>query len=155
MRSNTEMSEQARLNCANAISAVLADTYLLYLKTHNFHWNVEGDQFYTLHKLFEEQYRELWASVDNLAERVRALGHPAPGTYAKFQAFSSIQDNEDIPAGAEMVRELIADNAAVARTIRSALRTVQEAGDEASASLLADRLAAHEKQIWMMRSMTD
>lgn len=155
MRSNTEMSEQARLNCASAISAVLADTYLLYLKTHNFHWNVEGDQFYTLHKLFEEQYRELWASVDDLAERVRALGLPAPGTYAKFQALASVKDNEDIPAGAEMVRELISDNAAVARTIRSALRTVQEAGDEASASLLADRLATHEKQIWMMGSMTD
>ncbi|WEX12122.1 Dps family protein [Chelativorans sp. AA-79] len=153
MTSNIEMTDEAKKACAEALSKVLADTYVLYLKTHNYHWNVEGPKFRSLHEMFEEQYRDLWSSIDDIAERIRALGHYAPGTYAKFQALSTVKDNEDIPAADDMLKELIADNGMVARTIRSALPTIQEAGDEASAGLLADRLTTHEKQLWMMKSM--
>jgi starvation-inducible DNA-binding protein len=153
MSSNIEMTDEAKKACAEALSKVLADTYVLYLKTHNYHWNVEGPKFRSLHETFEEQYRDLWDSIDDIAERIRALGHYAPGTYAKFQALSTIKDNEDIPSADNMLKELIADNETVARTIRSALSTTQDAGDEASAGLLADRLTTHEKQLWMMKSM--
>lgn len=153
MPSNIEMTDEARKACAEALSKVLADTYVLYLKTHNYHWNVEGPKFRSLHEMFEEQYRDLWDSIDDIAERIRALGHYAPGTYAKFRALATVQDNEDLPAADEMFNELIADNQTVARTIRAALTTIQAAGDEASAGLLTDRLATHEKQLWMMKSM--
>lgn len=153
MKSNVELSEQAKKACAAALTAALADSYVLYLKTHNFHWNVEGPDFYTLHKLFEEQYLDLWASVDLLAERIRSLGSPAPGTYAKFQAAATIRDNEEIPTSSAMVQELLADNRTAEATTRSALRAVQDAGDEATAGVLTERLAYFEKQIWMMGSM--
>lgn len=153
MPSNIEMSEKARKDCAEALSRVLADTYLLYLKTHNFHWNVEGANFRSLHLMFEEQYRELWDAVDVLAERIRALGQYAPGTYGKFRALATIEDNENVPAADDMLSELIADNGKVAKTIRMALRIAQDSGDDASEGLLADRLTAHEKQVWMMKSM--
>lgn len=153
MSSNIEMTDEAKKVCVDALSKILADTYVLYLKTHNYHWNVEGPKFRSLHEMFEEQYRDLWDSIDDIAERIRALGHYAPGTYAKFQALSTVKDNEDIPVADNMLKELIADNETVTRTIRSALPTVQEAGDEASAGLLTDRLTTHEKQLWMMKSM--
>jgi starvation-inducible DNA-binding protein len=153
MLRNTELSEQAKRNCAEALSKVLADTFLLYLKTHNYHWNVEGPQFLALHVKFEEQYRDLWSSVDDIAERIRALGHTAPGTTANLNELSDVRESGSIPTAAEMLRELVGDHATAASTIRAALSTIQAAGDEATAGLLVDRLAYHEKQLWMMRSM--
>lgn len=153
MPSNVELSAEAKKQCAAALTSVLADSYILYLKTHNFHWNVEGPNFLALHQMFELQYRDLWASVDELAERIRSLGQPAPGTYAKFAAAASIADNEGIPPAHDMLRELLADNRTAAATTRAALRTVQDAGDEATAGILTDRLAYFEKQAWMMDSM--
>jgi starvation-inducible DNA-binding protein len=143
---------QPKLDSAQALSKVLADTFLLYLKTHNFHWNVEGPRFRSLHQMFEEQYQSLWTSVDELAERIRALGQYAPGTYAKFKALATVRESEAIPGCDDMLRELIADNETVAGTIRAAIGVAQSAGDEATAGLLTDRLKFHEKQIWMMKS---
>jgi starvation-inducible DNA-binding protein len=153
MAAKVEMSEQGKKACAEALSKVLADTYFLYFKTHNYHWNVVGPKFRALHEIFDEQYTDLWKSLDEIAERIRALGSQAPGTYAKLHALAAIKENEKIPGADDMLRELIADNETVTRTIRSALAAAQEAGDEASAGLLADRLATHEKQLWMMNSM--
>jgi starvation-inducible DNA-binding protein len=153
MPRNLELTEQGKRECAEALSKVLADTFLLYLKTHNFHWNVEGPQFLALHEKFEEQYRELWNSIDDIAERIRALGQPAPGTAEKLRTLAQIIENQAIPAASEMLRELINDNETAAGTIRAALSTAQAAGDEATADLLSDRLAYHEKQLWMMTSM--
>jgi starvation-inducible DNA-binding protein len=153
MPRNLELTEQAKRDCAEALSKVLADTFVLYLKTHNFHWNVEGPQFLALHEKFEEQYRDLWGSIDDIAERIRALGQPAPGTTDKLRTLAEITENQALPAASEMLRELIGDNEAAASTIRAALSTAQAAGDEATAGLLTDRLAYHEKQLWMMRSM--
>jgi starvation-inducible DNA-binding protein len=152
MPRNLEPTEQGRRDCAEALSKVLADTFLLYLKTHNFHWNVQGAQFLGLHVKFEEQYRDLWNSIDDIAERIRALGHTAPGTTAKLTELSEIREQPAIPSAAEMLRQLVSDHGTAARTIRAALSTAQAAGDEATAGLLADRLAYHEKQLWMIRS---
>jgi starvation-inducible DNA-binding protein len=152
MNINIELTAHAKQECAEALAKVLADTFVLYLKTHNFHWNVEGPQFVGLHKLFEEQYRDLWNALDEIAERIRALGHHAPGTTEKFNELSQVKESDGIPASAEMLHALIADNEAVVHTIRAALSTAQSAGDEATAGLLADRLAYHEKQMWMMKS---
>ena len=153
MSRNVEMSEQARRECAEAVEKVLADTFLLYLKTHSFHWNVEGPQFRVLHEMFEEQYRDLWDAIDEIAERIRALGHPAPGTTRKFRDLAEVRESDLIPSAAEMLQQLVSDNATAARTIRAALATAQNAGDEATAGMLGDRLAYHEKQMWMMKSM--
>ncbi len=139
---------------SDALCRVLADTYILYLKTHNFHWNVEGPKFRNLHKMFEEQYNDLWQSLDDIAERIRALGYYAPGTYAKLRALARVRENEDIPAEDDMLKELIADNETTANTIQTALKVAQDAGDEPSAGLLTDRLTTLEKQLWMMRSMS-
>ena len=152
MERNLELSEQNRRACAGALSKVLANTFLLYLKTHNFHWNVEGPQFFALHEKFEEQYRDLWNSIDDIAERIRALGQPAPGTTAKLKDLSEIRENPEIPAAGDMLRELVRDHETASHTVRAALSTVQAAGDEASAGLLTDRRTYHEKQLWMMRS---
>jgi starvation-inducible DNA-binding protein len=145
---------QAKRECAETLAKVLSDTFVLYLKTHNFHWNVEGPQFIGLHEMFEEQYRDLWSSIDDIAERIRALGQPAPGTTGKLKELAEIKENDRVPPAAEMLHELVKDNETAARTIRAALSTAQTAGDEATASLLADRLTYHEKQVWMMRSLT-
>jgi len=152
MAAKTESVGNARADCVGALSKVLADTYILYLKTHNFHWNVEGPRFRSLHQMFEEQYRELWRSVDEIAERIRALGQYAPGTYAKFKALASVKETEAIPKCDDMLRQLIGDNEIVIETIRNGLRAAQNAGDEATVGLLTGRLAYHEKQLWMMRS---
>jgi len=153
MTRNVELSEQVKRECAEALDKVLADTFILYLKTHNFHWNVEGPQFRALHEMFEEQYRDLWDSIDEIAERIRALGHPAPGTMDKFKDLAEVREGDSIPSAAEMLQQLVRDNATVVRTIRAALATAQDGGDEATAGLLGDRLAYHEKQMWMMKSM--
>jgi starvation-inducible DNA-binding protein len=147
------MTNERQKICAAALSKALADTYVLYLKTHNFHWNVEGEKFRALHEIFEAQYRDMWEALDEIAERIRALGEYAPGTYAKFAKLSSIKDNEKIPPGDDMLRELIADNQTLAVTLVDAIKTLQDAGDEPSAGLLVDRQTSHEKQIWMMKAM--
>jgi starvation-inducible DNA-binding protein len=147
------LGENARKQVAEGLSRVLADSYTLYLKTHNFHWNVEGPHFRTLHLLFEEQYQELAAAVDAIAERVRALGHYAPGSYAQFVRLASIKEEAGVPPAEDMMRILVDDNTAVVRTLRAALPTAQEAGDEASVDLIVGRIAVHEKAAWMLRSL--
>ena len=152
MPSNVEMTEQGKKDSAEVLSRVLADTYILYLKTHSYHWNVEGPMFPSLHDMFEKQYRNLWSALDDIAERIRALGEYAPGTHAAFKALATVEDGEGLPDAKAMVFELVADNEIVARTLRSAISTTQSVGDEASADLMIDRLSIHEKQIWMMKS---
>jgi starvation-inducible DNA-binding protein len=135
------------------LSKVLADTYTLYLKTHNFHWNVEGPMFNTLHLMFMEQYTELWTALDAIAERVRSLGFPAPGTYTEFARLTSIEETEGVPEALEMVRLLVAGHEAVTRTARAAFPSAEKAGDESTCDLLTQRLQIHEKTAWMLRSL--
>jgi len=142
-----------REKVADALSHLLADTYGLYLKTHNFHWNVEGPMFNTLHLMFMTQYTELWNALDEIAERIRALGYPAPGSYKAFAKLSSIDDEEGVPEALAMVRQLVKGHEAVARTARAAFGPAEKAGDEATADLLTQRLQIHEKTSWMLRSL--
>jgi len=135
------------------LSRVLADTYTLYLKTHNFHWNVEGPMFNTLHLMFMGQYTELWNALDLVAERIRSLGFPAPGTYGEFAKLSSIEETAGVPEAMEMVRLLVAGHEAVARTVRSVFPTADKAHDESTTDLLTQRLQVHEKTAWMLRSI--
>lgn len=147
------MTNDPKKASAAALSKVLANTYILYLKTHNYHWNVEGAKFHALHVMFEEQYRDMWDALDEIAERIRALGEYAPGTYAKFSKLASIKDNEEIPDAKDMLKELVADNETLVEILAEAIKTVQDAGDEPSAGMLTDRQTTHEKQVWMMKSM--
>jgi starvation-inducible DNA-binding protein len=135
------------------LSHVLADSYALYLKTHNFHWNVEGPRFRDLHLMFEEQYTELAGAVDQIAERIRALGQYAPGSFGQFSRLASVKDAEGVPKAEDMVRQLAADHEVVEKTIRSALPAAQRAGDEVTVALLIDRMAVHEKTAWMLHSL--
>ena len=144
---------QDREKIADGLARLLADTYSLYLKTHNFHWNVEGPMFNTLHQMFMGQYTELWNSLDLVAERIRSLGFPAPGTYGEFAKLSSIEETPGVPEALEMVRVLVAGHEAVARTIRSVFPTADDAHDESTADLLTQRLQVHEKTAWMLRSL--
>jgi starvation-inducible DNA-binding protein len=144
-----------RKSIAGKLSRLLADSYTLYLKTHNFHWNVTGPMFRDLHLLFEEQYTELATAIDLLAERVRTLGAPAPGTYSEFQKLTRIKEPEGVPSAIEMIAELTADHETISRSLRDALPVAQGADDESTASLLADRLAVHEKAAWMLRSLLE
>jgi len=153
---NIGISEKDRAAIADGLSRLLADTYTLYLTTHNFHWNVTGPMFNTLHLMFMEQYTELWNAVDPVAERIRSLGHPAPGSYAQFGELSSIRDVPvDPPKALEMVAILVEGHEAVARTARSIFPTVEKAGDEPTADLLTQRLAVHEQTAWMLRSLLE
>jgi len=141
---------------AGGLSRLLADTYTLYLTTHNFHWNVTGPMFNTLHAMFMTQYTELWNAVDPIAERIRALGHPAPGSYAQFGALSSIADVPATPPKAlEMVGILVQGHQAVARTARAVFPLAAEADDQPTADLLTQRLDIHEKTAWMLRSLLE
>lgn len=142
-----------RERVVEALSRLLADTYTLYLKTHNFHWNVEGPMFNTLHLMFMEEYTEMWQALDEIAERIRALGYPAPGTYRAFAELSSIEETDGVPEALEMVRLLVKGHEAVARTARAAFDPVGKAGDESTADLLTQRLQVHEKTAWMLRSL--
>jgi len=135
------------------LAKVLADTYSLYLKTHNFHWNVEGPMFNTLHLMFMEQYTELWNALDAVAERIRSLGYPAPGTNSQFARLTSIEETEGVPDALEMVRLLVAGHEAVARTARATFPAAEKGGDESTADLLTQRLQVHEKTAWMLRSL--
>ena len=153
-RINIGISEKDRAAIAAGLSKLLADTYTLYLTTHNFHWNVTGPMFNTLHLMFMTQYTELWNAVDPVAERIRSLGHAAPGSYAQFGRLSSIKDvPEDPPKALEMVRILVEGHEAVARTARALFPVVNAADDQPTADLLTQRMQVHEKNAWMLRSL--
>ena len=138
---------------ADALSNVLADTFIVYLKTHNFHWNVTGPMFHTLHQMFEEQYNELWLAVDPIAERIRSLGFSAPGSYGEFAKLTYLQESPVARNATEMIAELLRDHETTARTVRSALAVARTAVDAPTEDLLTQRLAAHEKAVWMLRSL--
>jgi starvation-inducible DNA-binding protein len=152
-RMDIGISEGDRKEIAAGLSRLLADTYTLYLKTHNFHWNVTGPMFQTLHLMFETQYNELALAVDLIAERIRALGLPAPGSYADFAKLSSIKDAVGVPHAKEMIKELVEAQEAVIRTARSVFPAVEKASDEPTADLLTQRMNIHEKTAWMLRSL--
>ncbi|MGD9834019.1 MAG: Dps family protein [Piscinibacter sp.] len=153
---NIGISEKDRAAIAGGLSRLLADTYTLYLTTHNFHWNVTGPMFNTLHAMFMAQYTELWNAVDPIAERIRSLGSPAPGSYAQFGALASIKDAPAKPPKAmEMVKILVDGHEAVARTARSIFPLADAAGDEPTADLLTQRLTVHEQTAWMLRSLLE
>lgn len=150
---NIGISETDRQQIAEGLSRLLADTYTLYLKTHNFHWNVTGPMFQTLHLMFEEQYNELALAVDAVAERIRTLGFPAPGTYQEYSQLTSIQEAKGVPSAQEMIKELVEGQEAVVRTARSVFPLADKANDEPTADLLTQRLQIHEKTAWMLRSL--
>ena len=149
------ISDKDRAAISKGLSALLADTYTLYLTTHNFHWNVTGPMFNTLHLMFETQYTELWQANDLIAERIRALGHPAPGTYAEFVELASIPETPGQPSAEAMVRLLVEGNEAVVRTAREMFPAVDKVGDEPTADLLTQRMQVHEKNAWMLRSLLE
>ncbi|GAA0829785.1 MAG: DNA starvation/stationary phase protection protein [Cupriavidus sp.] len=153
MSVNIGISDKDRKKIAEGLCKLLADTYTLYLKTHNFHWNVTGPMFNTLHLMFETQYNELALAVDAIAERIRALGYPAPGTYKEYAKLSSIAEEEGVPEATDMIRKLVEGQEAVVRTARSLFPVIDAAGDEPSADLLTQRMQTHEKTAWMLRSM--
>lgn len=146
---------QARQEIVAGLSRLLADTYTLYLKTHNFHWNVTGPMFQTLHTMFETHYNELALAVDEIAERIRALGFPAPGTYNAFQQLSSIPETEGVPKAKDMIRLLMEGHQAVARTARSVFPLAESAHDAPTGDLLTRRMEVHEKTAWMLRSLLE
>ena len=152
---NIGIKEQDRKNLAQGLSKVLADSYLLYLKTHAFHWNVEGPMFNTLHLMFEEQYNELFTAVDEIAERIRALGYPAPGSYKSFSKLSSIKESEDSLSANEMIKELLEGQETVIRTLRDLIAVANTAQDESTADLATARMKQHEKVAWMLRSLLE
>jgi starvation-inducible DNA-binding protein len=144
-----------REEIANGLSRVLADSYTLYLKTHNFHWNVTGPMFQTLHLMFEGQYNELALAVDLIAERIRALGLPAPGTYKQFIALSAIREEEGVPKAQDMIRRLVEGHETVARTARQAFKIAESVSDQPTCDLLTQRMQVHEKTAWMLRSLLE
>ncbi|CAH9058193.1 hypothetical protein PSECIP111951_01824 [Pseudoalteromonas holothuriae] len=147
------IKEQDRVNISEALKRLLADSYTLYLQTHNFHWNVTGLQFRELHLMFEEQYDELAFAVDDIAERIITLGEAAPGTYKAFSSLSSIDEIDGVPAANEMVSILTRSHEQVIKTCREVLALAQDGDDESSVSLVSDRMRIHEKTAWMLRSM--
>ncbi len=149
------IDEASRAKIAQGLSRLLADTYTLYLKTHSFHWNVTGPMFQTLHLMFEQQYTELALAVDLIAERIRALGYPAPGTYSEFVQLSSIPETSGVPKATEMIRLLVEGQEAVVRTARSIFPIVEQVNDEPTADLLTQRMQVHEKTAWMLRSLLE
>lgn len=153
MQIDIGIPEKDREAIAKGLSKLLADTYTLYLKTHNYHWNVTGPMFNTLHLMFEQQYTELSAAVDLIAERIRALGHPAPGSYKAYAKLTSIQEEEGVPEANEMIRQLVIGQETVTRTARELFPTVEKASDEPTADLLTQRMQVHEKNAWMLRSL--
>ena len=155
MQIDIGIDEQHRREIAEGLAKLLADSYTLYLKTHNFHWNVTGPMFSTLHALFEEHYTELATAVDEIAERIRALGVAAPGSYQQFSELSSIEEETGVPTAEEMIAQLTRGQEAVIRTARSIFPVVDAAHDEPSADLLTQRMQIHEKNAWMLRSLLE
>lgn len=153
LRIDIGISDEDRAAIADQLAHLLADTYTLYLRTHQYHWNVTGPMFQTLHLMFETQYNELALAVDAIAERIRALGVRAPGSYSEFAALASISEDDDTPDAEEMIRRLVLGQEAVVRTARSIFAAVEVAGDEPTADLLTQRMQVHEKTAWMLRSL--
>ena len=152
---NIGMDEIDRKKIADGLGRMLADTYTLYLKTHNFHWNVTGPMFQTLHLMFMTQYTETWNAVDLVAERIRALGYPAPGSYKEFAALTSIKDSSGTISAKEMIKQLVDGQEAVVRTAREVLPVADKAGDQPTVDLLSARMEVHEKNAWMLRSLLE
>jgi starvation-inducible DNA-binding protein len=152
---DTGISAKDRQRIVGGLSRLLADTFTLYLKTHNFHWNVTGPMFNTLHLMFETQYNELWLALDLIAERIRSLGYPAPATFAEYGRLTSIKETPGQPKAEDMVRLLVEGNEAVARTARAMFPSVEKADDEPTADLLTQRMQIHEKNAWMLRSLLE
>lgn len=150
---NIGIDAKQREAIASGLSRLLADSYTLYLKTHNFHWNVTGPMFATLHLMFEQQYTELALAVDLIAERIRALGTPAPGTYKEFSRLTSIKEAEGVPSAEEMIKQLVEGQETVVRTAREIFPIADEAHDEPTADILTQRMQVHEKNAWMLRSL--
>jgi starvation-inducible DNA-binding protein len=155
MKMDIGISERDRQIVAEGLSRFLADTYTLYLKTHNFHWNVTGPQFSTLHNLFMTQYTELWTAVDEIAERIRALGYPAPGSYKEFSSLTSIKEAEGVPSSRIMLEQLVTGHETVVRTGRSLFPLAEKAGDQSTLDLLTQRIRLHEKTAWMLRALLE
>jgi len=149
---NIGIKDDSRKASAEAVAKLMADTYTLYLKTHGYHWNVEGPHFQSLHDQFMSQYTEMWTAVDELAERIRALGHYAPSSYASMAKLSSLKEEEGRPDWHEMVKNLAKGHEQVAKTAREVLRIAEEAGDDATADIVAPRVTLHEKTAWMLRA---
>ncbi len=149
------INDKDRAKITDALSRMLADSYILYLKTHNFHWNVRGPMFQTLHIMFMGQYTELWNALDLIAERIRALGYPAPGSYKRYVELSSIKEEEGVPSAHDMIQQLVAGQEAVARTARAAFKIADAADDQPTADLLTQRMEIHEKNAWMLRSLLE
>lgn len=149
------ISDANRAKIADGLSGLLADSYTLYLMTHNFHWNVTGPMFNTLHLMFMGQYTEQWTALDLIAERIRALGHPAPGTYKEFVKRATIKEVEGVPKALDMVRQLVAAQEATARTARQLFPLIEKAKDQPTADLLTQRIEVHEKTAWMLRSLLE
>ena len=159
MKTNTEIpidigiDENQRKEIAAGLSKFMADTYTLYLKTHNFHWNVTGPMFQTLHLMFELHYNELWLAIDVIAERIRARGFPAPGSYSELSKLTSIREDAGVPQAEDMIRALVAGHEAVIKTARSLFPVVEKAQDQSTLDLLTQRMQLHEKTAWMLRSL--
>ncbi|PIU16618.1 MAG: DNA starvation/stationary phase protection protein [Gallionellales bacterium CG08_land_8_20_14_0_20_59_87] len=152
---NIGINDKDRKKIADGLGRMLADTYTLYLKTHNFHWNVTGPMFQTLHLMFMTQYTETWNAVDLVAERIRTLGYPAPGSYQQFAALTSIKESDGVPNAKEMIRQLVDGQETVARTAREVLPIAEKAGDQPTVDLLSARMEVHEKNAWMLRSLLE
>jgi starvation-inducible DNA-binding protein len=153
MKIDIGIAEKDRAAIAEGLSRLLADSYTLYLKTHNYHWNVTGPMFNTLHQMFEEQYTELAVAVDEIAERIRVLGEPAPGSYKAFARLTRVEEEDAVPDAETMIRQLVIGQETVARTARELFPVVDAANDESTADLLTQRMQVHEKTAWMLRSM--
>jgi starvation-inducible DNA-binding protein len=153
MAMDTGISASDRAAIAKGLSRLLADTYVLYLKTHNFHWNVEGPMFQTLHQMFMEQYTETWNAIDLVAERIRSLGHYAPGTYKEYLGLARIKETPGVPKAGQMLKLLIEGQEAVVRTAREVLPLAERADDQPTLDLLTQRMQVHEKNAWMLRSL--
>jgi starvation-inducible DNA-binding protein len=149
------ITEEQRKEIAQGLSVLLADSYTLYLKTHNYHWNVAGPMFQTLHLMFEQHYTELALAVDLIAERIRALGQPAPGSYAQFSTLTSVKEAVGVPKAQEMIRELLAGHETVIQTARQTFPSAEKAADQATMDLLTQRLQLHEKTAWMLGSLLE
>ncbi|MFC5461828.1 Dps family protein [Massilia niabensis] len=155
MHMDTGISTEDRAKIVESLSTVLADAYMLYLKTHNFHWNVTGPMFSTLHVMFEEQYTEQWNALDDIAERIRALGHFAPATYKRYAELSSISEEPDVLSAKEMIRQLVDGNETLIRTLRAGVKIADELDDYPTADMLTTRMEVHEKNAWMLRSFLE
>lgn len=155
MKIDIGIPEKERTEISKSLSHLLADSYTLYLKTHNFHWNVTGPMFRTLHVMFEEQYTELWTAVDLIAERIRALGTYAPGSYKQFAELTKIEEETTVPNATDMIRKLVQGHETVAKTARSIFPVAEKGNDEATLDLLTQRIQLHEKTAWMLRSLLE